>query len=321
MRLPEHCHFILDEFANTGKIPTFCEKLSTIRKYRINCSIIVQSPDQLKNMYEKEYNVIIDNCNIKLFLGTNSPETAKWVSDTLGNKTIITRSENWNNGGQGGGSEGFSQDKQELMSPDKVLSIKDYECIAMVYGGNNIYEQKYEISNHPNYKEAMKYKGKFVAERKEREKDTRDKAALFASSSIPLDESQRDESKTHSKQEDKEGRNNSRNYDSSKNLQEDEDERKTYDFSDDIFGDMEEVHASQKITNTRNVANAKRDLKQDGKPVIGKDADLEKLTRITESAGITNTDSVEDMKRKLEESSCITDYADDDFAFDSNNID
>ena len=53
-------------------------------------------------MYEKEYNVIIDNCNIKLFLGTNSPETAKWVSETLGNKTVVARSESWNSGNNGG---------------------------------------------------------------------------------------------------------------------------------------------------------------------------------------------------------------------------
>lgn len=184
MRLPEHCHFILDEFANTGKIPTFCEKLSTIRKYRINCSIIVQSPDQLKNMYEKEYNVIIDNCNIKLFLGTNSPETAKWVSETLGNKTVVARSESWNSGNNGG-SESFQKDKQELMPADKVLGMENYECIAMVYGGNNVYEQKYEISNHPCYKEAMKYKDKFKSRRVKKKIDDRDKAAMFAASSIP----------------------------------------------------------------------------------------------------------------------------------------
>lgn len=179
MRLPEHCHFILDEFANTGKIPTFCEKLSTIRKYRMNCSIIVQSPDQLKNMYEKEWNVIVDNTNVKICLGTNSYDTAKWVSDQLGEKEIYTRSESIQSNNISGSSS-ISTQKKAVLAPNEILELQENEGVFMIYGGFNIKEPMYEIENHPKYQEAKKYKGKYKTRRKAVKKAKTDYSKEFS---------------------------------------------------------------------------------------------------------------------------------------------
>jgi len=44
--------FLLDEFANIGTIPEFPQKLSTMRKYGISCTIILQALSQIKAMYK-----------------------------------------------------------------------------------------------------------------------------------------------------------------------------------------------------------------------------------------------------------------------------
>lgn len=322
MRLPEHCHFILDEFANTGKIPTFCEKLSTIRKYRINCSIIVQSPDQLKNMYEKEYNVIVDNCNIKLFLGTNSPETAKWVSDTLGNKTVVARSESWNSGNNGG-SESFQKDKQELMTADKVLAMKDYECVAMVYGGNNIYEQKYEISNHPNYKEATKYRGKFKAQRIEKKVDERDKAALFASSSVQKNENENSNSMSKSTPKmppkDKTNQKDTDQYNSSDDFDDDAMNEIANEQSSETHKEIEDDVAAK---NEKEKALAKRDMENEGKDIKDK-AFSEQILNMAKNMGINENTTDEEMVSKYVASTSVVDGDDEDdmeFAFGSSSF-
>lgn len=51
-RLKYHVRFMLDEFANIGTIPDFEQKLSTMRKYEISCTIIIQALAQLKTMYK-----------------------------------------------------------------------------------------------------------------------------------------------------------------------------------------------------------------------------------------------------------------------------
>lgn len=54
-RLPHHVRFLLDEFANIGTIPDFDNKLSTMRKYEISCTIIIQALSQLKTLYKDEW--------------------------------------------------------------------------------------------------------------------------------------------------------------------------------------------------------------------------------------------------------------------------
>ena len=293
MRLPEHCHFILDEFANTGKIPTFCEKLSTIRKYRMNCSIIVQSPDQLKNMYEKEMNVIVDNCNVKLFLGTNSYETAKWVSDMLGKKEITTRNENWSSGNNNG-SEGFNKTAIELLSPDKVLGLQPNECIAMVYGNNNIKEPKYEITEHPNYKIAHALDGKYKANRQKRVTNNIDKSKLFSETVLPSESKSREQE-----------------------VDEKEKSMQQRELGSEVLIDAwEQSLIEESVRKEResyaSKKNAKKDRTNEGvDPLFMKGEN--KFIKETNSENV----SVEEMKAKIESSSAITDYGPEEFMFDS----
>jgi len=86
--LPIPTYFILDEFANIGKIPDFDKKISTSRSRKISFSVILQNLDQLEAVYEKSYETIIGNCDTHVFLGSNSQKTVEYFSKALGEKTI-----------------------------------------------------------------------------------------------------------------------------------------------------------------------------------------------------------------------------------------
>lgn len=157
---PNHVRFILDEFANIGQIPKFDKKLSTIRKYEISCAIIVQALSQLKEIYEKKWNTIVANCDSKILLGCDDPETNKWMVEMLGKKTTIVENTSWQ--GEGQGSTSYNRSSQDLITIDQIGLMQDDECIVRIRGNHPYYGKKYELTQHPNYKEAIKKKGTFI---------------------------------------------------------------------------------------------------------------------------------------------------------------
>jgi len=84
-RLPVHVRFLLDEFSNIGTIPDFAQKLSTMRKYEISCTIILQALSQIKALYKDDWEVLIGNCDEFLFLGGSDATTLEYISKKLGN--------------------------------------------------------------------------------------------------------------------------------------------------------------------------------------------------------------------------------------------
>ena len=76
--LPVQTFFILDEFANIGKIPDFDKKISTSRSRKISFSVILQNLDQLEAVYKEQHETILGNCDTHLFLGSNSQKTAEY---------------------------------------------------------------------------------------------------------------------------------------------------------------------------------------------------------------------------------------------------
>lgn len=91
-RLPVPCRFIMDEFYNTCEIPQFVNILSYARSFGISITIILQSLEQIKAMYEKEWGVVVDNCNTILYLGSiNHKDTLEYMSQLLGKGTFDKR--------------------------------------------------------------------------------------------------------------------------------------------------------------------------------------------------------------------------------------
>lgn len=170
LRLRHHVRFMLDEFANTGKIPKFQKIISTMRKYNMSVTIILQSLAQLIALYKDDYETILGNCDVTILLGTNEQTTAKYFSDFLGKETIRARmSVGLKAGKNSDTSMTFQQAGRELMTPDEIRTMPNEYCLVFVRGEYAFYDQKYHYENHPKYKLTGDYKKEFFSDIRESE--------------------------------------------------------------------------------------------------------------------------------------------------------
>lgn len=167
-----HTRFMLDEFANIGKIPDFDKKLATFRSLRISADIIVQSIAQLKEMYDDRQSKIISNCSITILLGSNDIDDCKWWSDQVGQTTIRSKSINIDNKGliQGSSGGSISENAQLLMRPEEIRSMPGDQSLIIVQGQMPIKDKKYKAIDHPNWNETdqkFEYERLFCIEQKQ----------------------------------------------------------------------------------------------------------------------------------------------------------
>ena len=145
-RLPVPTYFILDEFANIGKIPDFDKKISTSRSRKISFSVILQNLDQLEGIYEKSYETIIGNCDTHVFLGSNSQKTVEYFSKALGEKTISRDNITVNKDNQGA-KQGKSLSDQimarALLTPDELRRFDNDYCIIYEKGLKPVKAKKF----------------------------------------------------------------------------------------------------------------------------------------------------------------------------------
>ena len=144
--LPQPTYFILDEFANIGKIPDFDKKISTSRSRKISFSVILQNLDQLEAVYEKSHETIIGNCDTTLFLGSNSQKTVEYFSKELGEKTI--NRDSWSvSKDKHMWRQGYNKQDQvmarALMTPDELRRLDNDMCIILEKGVRPIKARKY----------------------------------------------------------------------------------------------------------------------------------------------------------------------------------
>ena len=155
-RLPVPVRFIIDEFANVCTIPNFVKILSYARSFGIGITIILQSLEQIKNMYKDEWGVIIDNCNSFLFLGkVTHGETLKYISELIGKGTFDKRTTGRTRGSKGSSSENFDVIGRELMTVDELRKLGGKEndkCLLIVSGLPVFYSDKYVYTKHPMYR-------------------------------------------------------------------------------------------------------------------------------------------------------------------------
>ena len=151
-RLPIHVRFLLDEFANLGKIPKFDKLIATIRSREISACIILQAFSQLKTMYKDAAETIQGNCDTKLFLGGSEKTTLKDLTEALGKETVYLM----NCSTSKGQSASYSQNQQKvgksLMSEDEIQVMDGGKCILQVRGVRPFFSDKYDITKHKHYK-------------------------------------------------------------------------------------------------------------------------------------------------------------------------
>ena len=144
--------FILDEFANIGKIPDFDKKISTSRSRKISFSVILQNLDQLEAIYEKSYETIIGNCDTHVFLGSNSQKTVEYFSKALGEKTITHESKSKSKDKKTHSKSTSVSDQimaRALLTPDELRRFDNDKCIIFVKGVRPIKADKFYYFKKP----------------------------------------------------------------------------------------------------------------------------------------------------------------------------
>lgn len=154
LKLPFHVRCLLDEFANIGEIPEFNEKLATMRKYEISCTIVLQNLAQIKAKYDKLWESIIGNCDTLVFLGSSEYETCEYISKLLGEATIVVRNHSRSESAKGGNASlSFQSKARKLLDPAEVGKLNNKYCIIRVRGLDPFYMHKYDCQKHPNFKQ------------------------------------------------------------------------------------------------------------------------------------------------------------------------
>ena len=152
-------YFILDEFANIGKIPDFDKKISTSRSRKLSFSVILQNLDQLEAVYEKSYETIIGNCDTHVFLGSNSYKTVEYFSKALGEKTIerdsvsINRDRQYFKTGQSVSDQVMAR---ALMTPDELRRMDNDLCIIFEKGIKPVKANKFYYFKHKKMSSTLK---------------------------------------------------------------------------------------------------------------------------------------------------------------------
>jgi len=146
-------HLYLDEFANVTLPKDFELRLATFRKYGISASIILQDMSQLKALYEKQWQAMMNNADLLLYLGGNESGTHEYLSKLLGKQTIRTNTFGQSKGRSGSFSKNEQQLGRELMTPDEIRMLDNKLALLFVRGERPILDEKYDFKRHPHIKE------------------------------------------------------------------------------------------------------------------------------------------------------------------------
>ena len=151
-RLPVHVRCLIDECANIGQIPKLEKLMATIRSREISACLVLQAQSQLKALYKDNCDTIIGNCDSSIFLGGKEPTTLKELSAALGKETIDTFNTGESRGRERSNSLNYQKLGKELMSQDELAVLGGGKCILQLRGVRPFLSDKYDVTQHPNYK-------------------------------------------------------------------------------------------------------------------------------------------------------------------------
>ena len=156
-KLPIHVRCLIDECANIGQIPNLEKLVATIRSREISACLVLQARSQLKAIYKDNADTIVGNMDSQIFLGGSEPTTLKDLSEMLGKETI----DSYNNSDTRGNSPSYGTNYQklghELLSRDELAVLDGGKCILQLRGVRPFLSDKYDLTQHPNYKLTSDY--------------------------------------------------------------------------------------------------------------------------------------------------------------------
>ena len=161
-RLPIHVRCLIDEMANIGQIPNLEKLIATIRSREISACLVLQARSQLKSIYKDNADTIIGNCDSQIFLGGSEPTTLKELTEALGKETIDTFNTSDTRGNSPSYGTNYQKLGKELMSRDELAVMNGSKCILQLRGVRPFLSDKYDLTQHPNFKYTADYDKKYT---------------------------------------------------------------------------------------------------------------------------------------------------------------
>ena len=151
-KLPIHVRCLIDECANIGQIPNLEKLVATIRSREISACLVLQARSQLKAIYKDNADTIVGNMDSQIFLGGSEPTTLKDLSEMLGKETIDAFNTSDTRGNSPSYGTTFQKMGHELLSRDELAVLDGGKCILQLRGVSPFLSDKYDLTQHPNYK-------------------------------------------------------------------------------------------------------------------------------------------------------------------------
>ena len=159
-KLPIHVRCLIDECANIGQIPQLEKLVATIRSREISACLVLQTRSQLKAIYKDNADTIVGNMDSQIFLGGSEPTTLKDLSEMLGKETIDAFNTSDTRGNSPSYGTTFQKMGHELLSRDELAVLDGGKCILQLRGVRPFLSDKYDLTQHPNYKLTSDYDSK-----------------------------------------------------------------------------------------------------------------------------------------------------------------
>jgi type IV secretion system protein VirD4 len=152
--------FMLDEFPTLGKMDQILSGIAYFRGYKIKLFLIIQDIQQLKGVYQEAgMNSFLSNSTYRITFAANNVETAKLISELIGNKTVTSESMNrpkYLDLNPASRSIHYSRAQRALLLPQEIITLDKNLQIILVEASAPIMSKKIKYYEDSFFKRRLK---------------------------------------------------------------------------------------------------------------------------------------------------------------------
>jgi type IV secretion system protein VirD4 len=149
-RLKAPTLFLLDEFAALGRLEAVERAMGLMAGYGLQLWPILQDMSQLRDLYGDRANTFIANAGVQQVFGVNDFETAKWLSQMIGQETTGFQTDSYKPGDNPSFSNNLTG--RDLLTPDEIMQMPPDLQLLCVQGQPSALAQKLRYYADPEFK-------------------------------------------------------------------------------------------------------------------------------------------------------------------------